>query len=391
MSSDIVSRLKLQRIINVSGTMTSLGAARVVPEVAARSVEILDHFVDIDQLQARASAAIAQATGAEAGCVTSSAASGVSVAIAAAMTGPDLERIERLPDTSGLKNEIIIQTGHLINYGAPIEQAIRFTGAKMKRVGNDAERFVSGREAAGLYVVSHHVVEQGLPLSDFIRICKARQVPVIVDMASEYDLKGPAALGADIAIYSAHKFLGGLTAGIMAGKRDLIRAAYLQNNGIGRHMKVGKEGIAGAIAALESWSRRDHQAVRESELGIVAMWLSSLAKVKGLRVEREPDWTGNPIDRVRVTVGEEAGLFAWELADRLAGRDPSVRVRDDLIEQGYFFLDPCNLLSGEENIVVEAIVVEIEAAQARNDGRKEGYEEHRKREIARLLEWPEGF
>lgn len=390
MSSDIVSRLKLQRIVNASGTMTSLGAARVAPGVAAMSVEILDHFVDIDQLQARASAAIAQATGAEAGCVTSSAASGLSVAVAAAMTGPDLERIERLPDTSSLKNEIIIQTGHLINYGAPIEQAIRLTGAKVKKLGQDAQSSVTGREAAALYIESHHVVEQGLPLSEFIRICKARQVPVIADMASEYDLKGPAALGADIAIYSAHKFLGGLTAGIMAGKKDLIRAAYLQNSGIGRHMKVGKEGIAGAIAALESWRRRDHQGVWARELQIVSKWLSSLARVKGLRVEREPDWTGNPIDRVKVTV-DEAGLFAWELADRMAARDPSVRVRDDMIEHGYFFLDPCNLAPGEEHIAVEAIAAEIEAAQRKGDGCRESFAQHRGRKIARLLQWPEGY
>jgi D-glucosaminate-6-phosphate ammonia-lyase len=130
MSSDIISRLELQRIVNASGTMTSLGAARVAPEIAARSVEILDNFVDIDQLQARASAAIAQATGAKAGCVTSSAASGVSVAVAAAMTGPDLGRIERLPDTSSLKNEIIVQTGHLINYGRP---SSRPSGSRERR------------------------------------------------------------------------------------------------------------------------------------------------------------------------------------------------------------------------------------------------------------------
>jgi L-seryl-tRNA(Ser) seleniumtransferase len=156
-------------------------------------------------------------------------------------------------------------------------------------------------------------------------------------------------------------------------------------------MKVGKEGIAGAIADLESWRRRDHQAVRGSELEIVANWLSCLAEIKGLRIEREPDWTGNPIDRVKITVGEEAGLFAWELADRLAGRNPSIRVRDDLVEQGQLFLDPCNLLRGEENIVVEAIVEEIESAQRKGDGCRESFAQHRGHKIARLKQWPEGY
>jgi L-seryl-tRNA(Ser) seleniumtransferase len=372
--------------------MTSLGASRVAPQVAAMSIEMLNHFVDIDQLQARASQVIARLTGAEAGCVTSSAASGISVAIAAAMTGVDLGLIERLPDTNGLKSEVIVQQGHLINYGAPIEQAIRLTGAKVKTVSGDAAGdAISGREAAALYVVSHHVADPGLPLPEYIRICNARQVPVIVDMASEHDLKGPAAMGADIAIYSAHKFLGGLTAGIIAGRRNLITAAYLQNSGLGRHMKAGKEGIAGAIAALEAWDRRDHQATRARELRIVSQWLSTLARIRGLQVQREPDWTGNPIDRVKVTLLPEAGLFAWELADRLARRDPSIRVRDDLIEHGYFFLDPCNLSAGEEHLVTDAIADEIRAAQAKKDGRRESFPQREQRRIDRLIHWPEGY
>jgi L-seryl-tRNA(Ser) seleniumtransferase len=390
-ASDIISRLKLQRIINASGTMTRLGASRVPPQIAAMSVEMLNHFVDIDQLQARAGEAIARATGAEAGCVTSSVASGMTVAVAAAMTGCDLNLIERLPDTTGLRNEIVIHRGHLINYGAPLGQAIELAGAKIKRIGTDAKNEITGGEAAALYVVSHHVSDRGLPLAEFIAACRARGLPVIVDMASEYDLKGPMKLGADIVIYSAHKFLGGLTAGIIAGRKHLVRAAYLQNHGIGRHMKVGKEGMAGVIAALEAWDRRDHDQARKRELKIAADWLSALSLVKGLAVEREPDWTGNPIDRVKVTVGPEAGLFAWELAERLAARDPSVRVRDDLIEQGFFFLDPCNLAPGEEKLVSDAIVAEVKHAQENKDGRRETYSENQARSTARLLNWPDGF
>lgn len=388
---DIIDRLKLTRIINASGTMTSLGASRVSPAVAAMSLEILDHFVDIDELQARAGSAIAQATGAESGCVTSSAASGMAVAIAAAMTGADLSLIERLPETSGLKSEVAIQAGHLINYGAPVAQAIRLTGARVKRLDAMGDGSLSGGEAAALYVVSHHVEDPGLPLSEFIRLCKARAIPVIVDMASEYDLKGAIAAGADVAIYSAHKFLGGLTAGIVAGRKDLIRAVYLQNNGIGRHMKVGKEGIASVIAALEGWLRRDHGRARRRELDIVALWLRSLGSIAGLVVAREPDVAGNPIDRVRVTPTAEAGLFAWELADRLARRRPSLRVRDDLLREGHFSLDPCNLADGEERLVAEAIAAEVEAARLRKDGRRMSFETFQAQRHARLLQWPEGY
>src|SRR6185437_15732386 len=106
----------------------------------------------------------------------------------------------------------------------------------------------SDATAAGVFVVSHHVVDYGqVPLKRFAELCHAKGVPVIVDAASEYDLHGFLASGADLVVYSAHKFLGGPTAGIVAGRKSLVRATFLQNCGIGRGMKVGKEGIAGAI------------------------------------------------------------------------------------------------------------------------------------------------
>ena len=92
-----------------------------------------------------------------------------------------------------------------------------------------------------------------IPLEEVVGVCRRHGVPVIADLAAEYDLCGYLARGADLAIYSAHKFLGGPTAGIVAGAKPLVRATYLQNLGIGRGMKVGKEAILGAIAALEAW------------------------------------------------------------------------------------------------------------------------------------------
>lgn len=385
------------RLINVSGTMTSLGASRAGPGVIAAVSDILGRFVAIDDLQAEASAVIARMTGAEAGYVTSSSASGMTLAVAAAMTGPDLARIERLPDSEGLKNEVVIQAGHLINYGAPVAQAIRIAGAKVVAAGTAAnvetfhiEDAITGRTAAALFVVSHHVVQEGQTgLAEFIAIARAKGVPVIVDMASEYDLEGPFRLGADIAIWSAHKFLGGPTAGIVAGSKDLIRAAYLQNRGIGRHMKAGKEAVVGAIAALDAWTKRDHAAARRREEAIIASWQKALASVKGLMLAIHHDWTGNPIDRLQVTVTREAGLHAWELADRLSARDPSVRVRDDLIEHGHFFLDPCNVTEAEAREASAAIMDEIAKAQTAADGFRITLAERRRLAIASALRWPD--
>ena len=376
-SIDVHARFRLSKVINASGTMTSIGSSAVVPEAVAAGTAIQPHFVSMAQLYARASDAIALATGAEAGFVTACSAAGITLAVAATMTGADLAAIERLPDVTSLKkSEVILQAGHCINYGAPVEQAIRLAGARVVVAGSAThvqpyhlEASIASATAAILHVVSHHVVQEGqTSIDEVIAIGRSNNIPVIVDMASEYDLTGPIAKGATIAIYSAHKFLGGPTAGIVAGRRDLIGSCYLQNSGIGRTMKVGKEGIIGTIAALEAWQRRDHAAIRERELAILLRWEAALARINGLRSERVPDWTGNPIERLKVTIGAGASLFAWELADRLAAREPAIYVRDDLVEHGTVYLDPCNVRPDEVDAVSSAIVDVIEAARRSGDG-----------------------
>jgi L-seryl-tRNA(Ser) seleniumtransferase len=394
----IRQRLGLRPIINVSGTMTALGASIAVPEAIAAAAAILPEWVEINDLHRKASRVIAEATGGEAGFVTASAAAGMTLAIAGAMTGADLARIEQLPDATGMKDEVVILMGHMTGYGANIEQAIRLAGAKVVPVGNvtDARLYqlaakLGERTAAALYVVSHHVVHYGqIPLSQFAAACHAKGVPVIADLASECDLKGFLAAGADIAVYSAHKFLGGMTAGIVAGDKELVRATFLQNYGIGRGMKVGKESIAATMAALEAWGRRDHAAIRARERGYLDLWVSRFSALPGVKAEIIPDPTGNPIDRLKLSVDPElAGTTAWDLADAPAAGDPPVIIRDHEVELGFFEMDPCNLHEGEAEIVASRVVAELEAARARNDKPRRSAAERKAGRFERLLRWPD--
>ena len=389
-------QLGLRRIINASGTMTALGASAAVSEAVEASRAILPWFVEVDDLQRLASRAIAAATGAEAGCVTSCASAGVTAAVAACMTGSDPWRIAQLPDAAGMRAGVAIQRGHLIDYGAPIEQAIRLAGARVVPVGEpgrpaaaELDSALDGTIAAALYVVSHHCAPEGqIPFDAFAKACRARRVSVIVDAAAEYDLRGFLAAGADLVVYSAHKFLGGLTAGIVAGRKDLVRAAYLQNSGIGRGMKVGKEGIVGVIAALDAWGRRDHAARRRAEEARIARWTERLAGVRGIRPERSPDPTGNPVTRLRLHVEADSGASAWRLAGALAAGERPVMVRDDDIAQGYFELDPCNLSDGEAEEVAARIVAEVEKMRGRGGPPLSFAEWLARREKARLA-WPD--
>jgi L-seryl-tRNA(Ser) seleniumtransferase len=388
----------LRPIINVSGTMTHLGASIVVPPAVELVGKILPEFVEISDLHRLASRTIAKACGAEAGFVTASCAAGITIAVAACMTGADLARIEQLPNAAGMRHRVPIMLGHMVGYGAPVEQGIRLAGATVVPFGQATSvrpyQLVAALDAdaaCAMYVVSHHCVGYGqLPLEEFSAICRAKGVPVIVDAASEYDLRGFLAKGADLVCYSAHKFLGGPTAGIIAGRKDLVRACYLQNAGIGRGMKVGKESILGTIAALEAWETRDHAGIRATERAALDLWRERFAAVAGLVPMIEPDPTDNPLDRLKLTVlPEQARITAWELADRLAAGDPPVIVRDHEVEHGFFYLDPCNLHPGEAPVVAERVVAEVQAAQARGGSNLEPASARKQRRMQRLVAWPD--
>ncbi|MFJ6325195.1 MULTISPECIES: aminotransferase class V-fold PLP-dependent enzyme [unclassified Rhizobium] len=395
---NIRNMLGLREVVNVSGTMTGLGASIAVPEVAEAMSRILPQFVEINDLQRKASAVIARLTGAEAGFVTASCSAGISLAIAGSMTGDDLAAIERLPDTAGLKNEVIVQMGHVVSYGAPVDQAIRIAGAKPVLIGQATSAYdhhlegaINERTAAAVYVVSHHVVSYGLlGLTRFAEICHARNVPVIVDAASEYDLRGFLKAGADVVLHSGHKFLGGPTSGIVAGTKEMVRHAFLQNAGIGRGMKVGKESIYGVMAALEAWEKRDHAAIRAREKSYLDLWRDALDRYDGVSTVIEADPTHNPLDRLRVSVDAKvAHITAWDLVDALARGNPPVIARDHEVEHNYFYLDPCNLHPGQEEVVAKRLGDELDKARASNEIIATSLSDRNRRRFDSLRSWPD--
>jgi D-glucosaminate-6-phosphate ammonia-lyase len=398
MTEDIRAQLGLRPVINVSGTMTALGASIVVPEAVDAVTRLLSQFVEMGDLHRRASKSIAELTGAEAGFVTASCSAAISLAVAAAITGDNLWAIEQLPDAGTLKNEVLIQAGHMVSYGAPVEQAIRIAGGKVVPVGQATSAHayqlagaITDKTVAAVYVVSHHVVDYAqIPLKTFAEVCHARGVKVIVDAASEYDLRKFLADGADVVLYSGHKFLGGPTSGICAGDKDFIRNIYLQNRGIGRGMKVGKEGIVGVIAALEAWKVRDHDGIRARERAALDLWVETLENRPGVTATIVPDPTDNPLDRLKVAIDPEvARITAWDFASAMARGERPVIVRDHEAEHGHFFLDPCNLHPGQEAIVAERLIEELERAQRSNEVIFTPLNEYWLAREAAILKWPD--
>ena len=358
--------LGLRPIINASGTMTVLGASIMVPQAVAAMVAIATEFVEIERLHDVAGQVAARVAGAQAGFITASCASAITLSVAGCMTGERHLAIERLPDASGLKREVLVQLGHMVGYGASLQQSISLSGARVVPLGTvsavrdyQLEESINEQTACAVFVVSHMTVQHAMiALERFCAICHAKGVPVIVDAASEYAFASYLTRGADLVLFSGQKFLGGPTAGIVAGRADLVRAARLQNMGIGRGMKAGKESIAGVMAALQAWETRDHAGFRAREEAVLALWKDSLrpfAAAGALTCALIDDPTGNPLRRLRVKVLPSSGTHARALADALAQGDPPVMVRDYQTDLGHFDLDPCNLHPGEAEIVARRL------------------------------------
>ncbi len=352
------------KIINVSGTMTGLGASIASESVAQATSAAMKNFIFIHEAQRHASTVIAELTGAEKGFLTASASAAITLSVAAAITGLDAGYALSLPKGVKEKSKVVVQAGHLCSYGAPIATAIELAGAKVVSVGQATQTSdisldyaLDENTCAALYVVSHHTASYGMiPFERFVEICHAKNVMVIVDAASEMNLCGFIEKGADIAIYSAHKFIGGPTAGIVAGKKDAIRAAYLQNIGIGRGFKVGKETILGACVAMKEWLSKDRIAERKEEKEILNFWKKSVEKIDGIKAYIKPDPTGNLIDRLELHINhQKLGANAAMVADALANHNPSIIIRNHFIEHNIIELDPCNLKEGQSEIVAKAL------------------------------------
>ena len=366
---DFYKKNKLTQVINVSGFMTKIGASITNKKSIKAANNIFPYFVNIDELQAIASKRISKYFNSEAALVTASAAGALTECVAAMMTGDDLDKIFRLPENNALKNKVLIQKGHLTNYGAEVGQGIKLSGAKiiscgLKKICTETllEKSLKKNKskiACAMYVVSHHCSDyNAVNLKTFIKLCKKYKIPTIIDAASEEYMEDFFKLKPDICIFSAHKFMGSLTAGIVAGRKKYIKNIYLQNLGIGRGFKVGKEGIYSAIIAVENWYKRNWKVELNNQKNILNYWIKFLIKknYSGLDFEVVPDPTGNKINRLRININcKKAKFTPQSLAYALQKNTISIYVRDDLIHLNHFELDTCNLKKNQEKIVMREL------------------------------------
>jgi L-seryl-tRNA(Ser) seleniumtransferase len=306
----IYDKIRVPTVINAIGPVTRLGGSPVDSDVAAVMAEAAQYCVDIGQLQGRASEIISELTGAEAGIVTSGASAGLLLASAACLAGMDLVKMSQLPDTTGMRNEIIVPRTQRNSY----DHAVRAAGARLidagcsDSTGNigscDTEAWelrsaVTERTAAFLYVSKPHWQRS---LATVVTVARECNLPVIVDAAAELppvaNLRRFIAEGADLVVFSGGKAIGGPSAsGVLCGARTLIASALLQQldldyrfkewnppasiidkdslrgvprHGIGRSCKLGKEQILGLLTALRKFAAESDD-VRYSQNAAIAV------------------------------------------------------------------------------------------------------------------------
>ncbi len=276
-------------VVNCWGTMTILSGSLMLPEVKAAMDEAGRHYVHMDELMEGAGRRLAELTGAEWGIVTSGAAGAIAAGTAACLAGADPEKMAMLPDTTGMRNEVLVHRSHRVVY----DRSAWMTGAKMVEVSSAADMDAKAGDRTAMIFVLGEVLDNGaIKLEEIIAIGKKKGIPVFVDAAAERPDMPNIYLraGADLVAFSGGKCLRGpQSAGLLLGRKDLCRAAFLNispHHGFGRPMKVGKEEVIGVLTALDMWvNHRDHEAERKEFNRRLAYIAKAVTKFPGVSAE----------------------------------------------------------------------------------------------------------
>lgn len=355
---NIYGKNGLQKVINASGRMTKLGVSTITEETGKTLVDAASNFILIDSLFEFAGKKIGEMIGCEDACVTSSASAGIALSVASLICKDNISKVHHLFDMlpSIEKREIILLKGHNVDFGAPIAEMIQLGGGKIVEVGYangsklcDIEDAINPNTLAILFVKSHHCVQKDMvDVKDVIGLANRYQVPCIVDAAAEEDLSAYMKMGADMVCYSGAKAIEGPTSGFVACKTtELASNMRLQYKGIGRAMKIGKEGTMGLLQAMKEYLNGEHVAVvTKSDL---LPFIDKINQIQGCKAVLIQDEAGREIYRAKITFDKNLyGYSAKEMIQKLQEGEFAIYTRDYQANIGSLAIDPRPLKSLEE-------------------------------------------
>ncbi len=353
---DVYKELGIRPLINAAGTYTRLSGSLMQKEAVEALEGASRQYVNIDELHEAVGKKIASLLGVEAALVTAGAASALTLGTAACVAGKDPEKIRRIPDTAGMKNEVIIQKSHRFGY----DHAVRNVGVRLVEVQSreDLERAAGERTALMLFLNSNNPRGE-IKDEEFARLGKKLGVPTFNDCAADVppveNLTRYLKMGFDLVAISGGKGLRGpQCSGLLLGRKDLIEAAVLNNNpysdSVARTNKVGKEEIIGLWAALELYLKQDHQAQWRTWEKRVQTISDLLAPLKAIKKDMYVPEIANHAPHLRLTWDYAAsGLSTAEVVRQLREGEPRIEVvpeHRDAIQVAVWMLEP-----GEEQVV----------------------------------------
>ena len=369
---NIYKELGAKPVINATGSVTMLGGSTPAPEVREAMERADSAYVPLMELEERAGEAIANMVDVPAAYITSGAGSALTLATAACMAGDDDAKIEQLPNTTGMKNEILIQARQRYWY----DRCLELAGAKLVSFGTlestsreDLEKAISPNTAAvHYYAVAQEPDPHALSLEDTIEIAHDKGVPVLVDAAGQIyplDLFGSyVRMGADFQCTAA-KYMGApQSTGLAFGSVDMIHKLALQSfvsyegrriRGVGRPQKVDRQEMVGAVAAVRRWMTMNHEdRLAETELKCRNM-LKPLQSIPGVIAELIDNIIGHQPYGVTLELDSAvAGLAAEDVVNRLKAGDPPIWTRIREGDTG-IILHAFGLNEGEDEVVGQRI------------------------------------
>ena len=366
----LYQRIGVSPIINAAGSITRLGGTRTRPETLDLMSRAARVMVNIDDLNRAAGRELARITGAEAGFVCSGAAGGLVLQAAAVIAGNDPVKMRQLPNTDGLKNEIVIHTMHRF----PYDQAYRAAGAKMVEFGDylfahpwQLEGAINERTAAVAYLCAPFSSNKVLPLERVCDIAHSHDVPVIVDAASmlppRANLYRYIQAGADMVVYSGGKGIRGPQgSGVLVGRADLIEAAAAQANPaqfLGRGMKVAKEEIIGLVASLAAFVEEDEDVETSAYRQMMQRVVDALVEIPGLEITLRHDRYNYLIPCAVIEFTDEwRGPSRDAIAAAMERGNPQVYLHQ-LGGPHELAVDPLNLTEEDTEVVIRRLREEL--------------------------------
>jgi uncharacterized pyridoxal phosphate-dependent enzyme len=326
-NDNVYSRLGVKTVINCRGTWTYLSGSLQFPEAREAQAEAGRYFVNMVELQQAVGRRLAELTGAESGLITSGAAGAMATATAACMAGNDPKKIWQLPDTTGLKHEVIMVGGR-----SAFDSAIRLAGAKLVLVEkpDDVANAIT-RDTAMIYTTDLRD-----KLEREAAIAKEHNVPLLLDDAAGIppidNIKLYAKMKLDLYTFSGGKGLRGpQCSGVLLGRKDLIDAA-LRNSApyegaVCRPMKVGKEEVIGCLTAIETWLNTDSKKLYDEWNGRVDRIAKLVETVPGVKTDIYIPDDGNRYPTLRISWDQDAfGLTVTDCVQKLRAGDPVIEV-----------------------------------------------------------------